>query len=203
MNKRILILAMTVFTLVVMTLPMIPTAQACRCRRPTEVYDDLFVWGGTVPDGPADVWSLWGNKQCGRFTAHSSFVQILWDRNPDLPTPPKYNGILEGEGEYIVCYTINKDTGKGIATLKTKVTIDDDVYGAGTFEGYILWVGDLILNPDNTVRLPNLNMGEMGSWAWYTYWRGTLAYAGWTITQNFDETWNTPGGNYEGYLTIR
>ena len=32
MNKRVLILAMTVFILVVMTLPMIPSAQACGCR---------------------------------------------------------------------------------------------------------------------------------------------------------------------------
>jgi hypothetical protein len=201
MNKRILILAMTVFTLVVMTLPMIPAAQACRCRRPTEVYDDLFVWGDSVPDSPADVWPLWGNKQCGRYTAHSSFVQILWDRDLSLPTTPKYHGILNGVGEYIFSYTFNRDTGKGIATIKTKVTIgaftpetEDD----GTFEGYKIWVGDLTLLEDGTVVL-----NDAGHWNWYTYWRGTKAYAGWTITQNFDETWMTPGGNYEGYLTIR
>jgi hypothetical protein len=45
------------------------------------------------------------------------------------------------------------------------------------------WVGDLVLKPDNTVRIPYTMIGEMGIYAWYSYWQGTGAYAGWKITQ--------------------
>lgn len=209
MNKRILILAMTVFTLVVMTLPMIPTAQACRWRRPTETYDDLQIWGSIVPDGPAEVWK-WRNIQYGRYTAHSEAVDyltgeltgfhmiaIMW--NGTYP-PAVCDTILYGHATFDVCYRINLDTMKGVAHLKTVITpgtwnIDGSEFypGDGAFVGHKLHTGDLVLDENGTIPWD----GWMtGTWTGHTLLRGTGEYAGWTIVQYMSSS-----GVGKGYLT--
>ena len=194
MKKRIMVLAMTVLTLAVMTLPMIPTAQAGGWNPHSEVYDDLVVGGAIFPDEPVEVKvRTLGNIQCGKYSANAPMVFIGWDWPESGPT----EHFLYASGEYVISYSINTDTGVGIAILKTKITLGvmtpDDKSDDGTFTGKMYWIGDLSILEDDTVDL-----NPAGQWDWHTYWRGTGAYAGWTITQNFDETWTM-----DNCLTIR
>jgi hypothetical protein len=183
-NKKVLIIALAVALL---ALPMISSVQAWGWNPHSEVYDDLLVGGNIFPDEPVEVKvRTLGNIQCGKYSANAPVVFIVWDiiqPYPDLIA----NGFMMGEGEYVISYTINTDTGEGIAILKTKVTIGantpDDKSDDGTFTGKMYWAGDLSILEDDTVDL-----NHAGHWDWHTYWRGTGAYAGWTITQNFDET---------------
>jgi hypothetical protein len=190
MKKRIIVLAMTVFTLIVMSLQIIPTVQAWGWNPHSEVYDDLIVGGDIFPDEPVEVKvQTRRNIQSGKYSANAPAVYILWDLiDPPPAEPPFSNGFMMGEGEYVISYTINTDTGEGIAILKTKVTLGamtpDDKSDDGTFTGKMFWIGDLSILEDDTIDL-----NHAGHWDWHTYWRGTGAYAGWTITQNFDETW--------------
>jgi hypothetical protein len=178
MNKRILVLTMTVFTLVVMTLPMIQTAQACRWRKPSEIYDDLEMFGGcywTCSD--VDVCE-WRNIQCGRYTADGPAL-ICWDCTSS-PCDPMVDTKLIGSGTYDVAYTINLNTMKGVVYVKSLLTLGattpEDASDDGTLRGYTYWIGELTLNPND---IANLDSGNF-----YSLLRGTGAYAGWTITQN-------------------
>ena len=181
MNKKILIV--TFFTLVVMTLPIIPSAQAWGYKRATEIYDDQRAYGSIKTYDPfeAKVWK-WGNMQFGKYPAYCPMLVIRWDSDS---VPPQSRS---GTVEYTVSYAINTETLKGVVNLKCKVTLGastPDTSDDGTFIGNMLWIGDLVLGDEASIA-PNAvipNFGG-GTFAWYTYWRGTGAYAGWTITQN-------------------
>jgi hypothetical protein len=177
MNKRILILAMTVFTLVVMTLPMIPTAQAWGWRRPTEIYRDVEIFGTcywTYSD--ADVWE-WRNTKYGRYTANG-YAFICWDC-ASSPCNPMVDTKLIGSGTYDVDYTINLNTMKGVIHIKSLITLGattpEDPSDDGTFEGHEFLIGELTLDSND---IANLDSGNF-----YSLLRGTGAYAGWTIVR--------------------
>jgi hypothetical protein len=184
MKKRILILAMTVFTLGVMTLPMIPAAHAYGWEKSENTYA-ASVNGMIVADeGEVDFWET-RNWYFGKYTAHSEIggidlLRISWD-----------DEVLEGTEVLHVSYRINKDTMEGIVRFKVEITFED-----GKFKGHMQWVGDLVKLPDNTV-MPKFSGG---SWAWYTYWQGTGAYAGWKLTQRFGPAVAEP---LSGLLLIR
>jgi len=192
MKKRIMVLVMTVFTLVVMTLPLIPAAQAYGWeKKPEDIYE-VDVSGLIIPDGVVDFWQT-RKWQFGKYTAHSELMgspgveefSIAWDTKE-----------LVGTEILWISYKIDLDSldgdplpfdgGKlcqGIVDFKVEITFE-----GGKFKGHMQWVGDLVLKPDNTVRLPyNFPpmINEGGASAWYTYWQGTGAYAGWKITQQF------------------
>ena len=187
MKKKVLVIALA---FAMLALPMVSAVQAWGWNPPSEVYDDLLVGGMIYPDEPVEVTvRTWRNIQWGRYTANAPFVFIGWDF-PEGGGPTEH--FLIGSGEYSICYTINTNTGKGVVHLKTVTTIGAP-FPAGTFEGSMFWIGDLSLLEDDTVDL-----NDAGNWNWYTYWRGTGAYEGWTITQNFDETWTM-----DNYLIIR
>ena len=186
-----MVLAMTVFTLVVMTLPMIPTAQAYGWEKSENTYDFDFTSAVIVADSEV-AFRETRNWLFGKYTAHSEpypnptgieKFSIAWD-----------NEELVGTEILWVSYKIDSDSlygntfdgGKfcqGIVDFKVEITFE-----GGKFKGHMQWVGDLVLKPDNTVRLPyNFPpmINEGGASAWYTYWQGTGAYAGWKITQQF------------------
>jgi hypothetical protein len=179
-KKKILVIALAVAML---ALPMISTVQARGSRRPTEIYDDQRAYGSirTYVPFEAKVWK-WGSMQFGRYPAYCPMLVIQWDTDN---VPPQSRS---GTAEYTVSYAINTETLKGVVNLKCRVTLGastPDTSDDGTFVGNMLWIGDLVLG-DETTPAPNAvipNFGG-GTFAWYTYWRGTGAYAGWTITQN-------------------
>ena len=158
---------MTVFTSAIMTLPMVPTAQAYKGGLPKENYD-MFVGGDIIPILPVDV-STQGNIQFGRYDAYAPVVFIGWD----LIAPWTPQQSLMGTGTYEIEYKINTNTMKGAVHLKTEISVP-----GGTFEGEMKWIGGLVLESDDTVDLNNVK--------WNTIWHGTGAYDGWTIIQNMN-----------------
>ena len=182
---------MSVFTLVVMILPLVPIAQAKKGGIPTEMYRDLWVFGGIRPDGsPTDILER-GNIQSASYTAHSfagpwitSLPPWLF---PDVSDGDQFVGFvwggwmesLIGTATYEIEYTINTKTFKGVVHLKTTVKIDSE----DAFLGDMFWVGDLILNPDKTVSISQVpGSGNK----WHTNWQGTGDYEGWKIIQNMN-----------------
>jgi hypothetical protein len=192
MKKKILVLAMTIFTLVVMTLPLIPAAKAYGWEKSENTYAFSVTSGNIVADSEV-AFRETRNWLFGKYTAHSEDYNnpgtekfsIAWDDEE-----------LVGTEILWVSYKIDSDSldedplpfdgGKlcqGIVDFKVEITFE-----GGKFKGHMQWVGDLVLKPDNTVRLPyNFPpmINEGGASAWYTYWQGTGAYAGWKITQQF------------------
>jgi hypothetical protein len=185
MKKKILVLAMTIFTLVVMTLPLIPAAKAYGWEKSENTYAFSVTSGNIVADSEV-AFRETRNWLFGKYTAHSEDYNnpgtekfsIAWDDEE-----------LVGTEILWVSYKIDSDSlygntfdgGKfcqGIVNFKVEITFE-----GGKFIGHMQWVGDLVLKPDNTVRILYPMMGEMGIYAWYSYWQGTGAYAGWKITQ--------------------
>ena len=172
MNKKILILTVTAFTLVAMTLPMISTAQAWQGGIPTEIYDDLQVWGMIKPDyNPVP--EVRGNIQYASYTAQCyagmspvKWIGIFWDDGAQS---------LTGNATYEIDYKINLNTMHGVVRLKTVVTLPD-----GTFEGDMFWNGELQFRSDY------LDTVNLVSGMWHVFWRGTSAYDGWTIVMNMN-----------------
>jgi hypothetical protein len=171
-KKKILVIGLVVAML---ALPMISTAQALKGGVPTEIYHDLRVGGMIIPDyNPVP--EVRGNIQYAEYTAHCDMVRIRWDFIGDDPQQ-----MLVGTATYVIEYKINLDTMKGVAHVKTEVTV-----GGSTFEGEMIWVGDLVFNP----YFPAAVM-PYGDVKWHTFWKGTNAYDGWTIIQNmnFNPPW--------------
>ena len=203
MNKKFLI--MSVFTLVIMILPLIPMAQAKKGEIPTEMYRDLMVVGGIKPITlPTDIWER-GNIQSASYTAQSFAGQWITMLPPFLfpgvSAGDQFIGFvwnswtesLMGTATYEVEYTINTETLKGVVYLKTTVKIDSD----DAFLGDMFWVGDLILNPDNTVSISQVEgSGNM----WHTNWQGIGDYDGWKIIQNMNTnpSWAAVGTGMAG-----
>ena len=67
---------------------------------------------------------------------------------------------------------------KGVVHLETVVTLP-----GGTFEGIMFWIGDLELAGETDPYPNTLDLVEV---KWHTFWKGTGAYDGWKITQNFN-----------------
>ena len=178
-------IAVALLAVAMLATPLVGTAQAWGRRRPTETYDDLRLAGPIRVYDPfeAKVWK-WRNIQFGRYPAYCPFVSIRWNFIDGVPQQRRI-----GTAEYTISYTINTKTLKGVVNLKTKVTVGantpDDTSDDGTFVGNMFWIGDLLLG-DETTPYPNSVTPNFmdGTYIWYTSWRGTDAYAGWTITQN-------------------
>ena len=174
-----------------LALSMISTAQAYGWEKSENTYAFSVTSGVIVADSEV-AFRETRNWDFGKYTAHSEnmagdeLFSISWNDG----TPH----VLEGTEVLLVSYKIDSDSyggdtydgGKlcqGIVDFKVIITFE-----GGKFIGHMQWVGDLVLKPDNTVRLP-YNFPPMitegGSSAWYTYWQGTGAYAGWKITQQF------------------
>ena len=206
MKKRILIFSMTVLTLVIMTLPMIPAAQAYGWEKSENTYAFTVTSGLIVADeGEVDFREA-RNWDFGKYTAHSE--NFIGDELFSISWNDGTTHVLEGTEVLLVSYKINSDSydgdtidgGKlcqGIVNFKVEITFE-----GGKFKGHMQWVGDLVLKPDNTVRLPYTfaPFNEAGSYAWYTYWQGTGAYSGWKITQRFGPAVAEPES---GLLLIR
>jgi hypothetical protein len=118
MNKKILSLTMTVFTLAVMTLPMISTAQAARTKEP------YYAEYGVMPLSPNTV-----DKTVGVVRIRSGAVH----QGP-------YNGPL-GTGTMTAELVIRIDTfcdteiEKSVATFRNTLEITSGPFGAFTLEG--------------------------------------------------------------------
>ena len=173
MNKRILVLTMTIFTLVVVTLPMIPTAQAVIGGIPTENYDDVKIWGFLLPVEDATDVYVRGNVQYGRYTARSftsmiggvEWIAIFWDGVPMVDAQS-----LMGTATYDIDYKVNLNTMHGVARLKTVISVP-----GGTFEGDMFWSGELAFRSDFANTLNTVGV------VWRNILRGTGAYDGWKI----------------------
>jgi hypothetical protein len=173
MNKRILVLTMTIFTLVVVTLPMIPTAQAVKGGIPTENYDDVKIWGFLLPVEDATDVYVRGNVQYGRYTARSftsmiggvEWIAIFWDGVPMVDAQS-----LMGTATYDIDYKVNLNTMHGVARLKTVISVP-----GGTFEGDMFWSGELTFRSDFANTLNTVGV------VWRNILRGTGAYDGWKI----------------------
>ncbi len=178
MNKRILISTMTVFTLVVMTLPMIPAAQANEGGVPVENYDDVKVWGYLLPVEDATDVSVLGNVQYGRYYAESfnnparqyKWIGIFWDGIP-FQGAQSLMGIASSEADY----KVNLNTMHGVVHFKTVITVS-----GGTFEGDTFWNGEFAFRSDyeNTLNIVN--------GMWHNSYRGTGAYDGWKIEMSIN-----------------
>jgi len=173
MNKRILVLTMTIFTLVAVTLPMIPTAQAVIGGIPTENYDDVKIWGFLLPVEDATDVYVRGNVQYGRYTARSftsmiggvEWIAIFWDGVPMVDAQS-----LMGTATYDIDYKVNLNTMHGVARLKTVISVP-----GGTFEGDMFWSGELAFRSDFANTLNTVGV------VWRNILRGTGAYDGWKI----------------------
>jgi hypothetical protein len=188
-KNKVLVIVLAVAML---ALPMISAVQAYGWeKKPEDIYE-VDVSGQIVPDSEVDFWET-RKWQFGKYTAHSEKYgappgteefSIAWDDKELIGTEVLW-----------VSYKIDLDSfdgdtfdgGKfcqGIVNFKVEITFE-----GGKFKGHMQWVGDLVLKPDNTVRLPiyypPMGIFEEGIWAWHTYWQGTGAYAGWKITQAF------------------
>jgi hypothetical protein len=170
MNKKILTIFVSLLAVAISALPMISIAQAKLGGIPTEIYHDLRVGGMIVPDyNPVP--EVRGNIQYAEYTAHCDMVSIRWDFIEDTPQQ-----MLVGTATYVIEYKINLNTMKGVAHVKTVVTV-----GESTFEGEMTWVGDFVFNP----YFPAAVM-PYGDVKWHTFWKGTNAYDGWKIIQNIN-----------------
>jgi hypothetical protein len=182
MKKRILILSMTVFTLVVMTLPMIPTAQAKKGGIPTENYQDLQIWGVVLPDSTVEI-NVNGKMQYGTYIVKSydmmmnEWIAIFWNGQPFVDAE-----MLSGTASGLLEYKINTDTGMGVAYVSFVITIP----GEGTFEGDMVWVGEFALNADNSLNVVKV--------MWHAVYDGTGTYEGWRIVTNSNgrPSWSVP-----------
>ena len=168
-KKKILVVALAVAML---ALPMISAVQALEGGVPTEIFHDLRVGGMIVPDYNPEP-EVRGNIQYAEYTAHCDMVSIRWDFIDGTPQQ-----MLTGTATYAIEYKINLNTMKGVVHVKTEVTV-----GGSTFEGEIIWVGDLVFNTYFPAAvMPNV----FGGVKWHTVWKGTGAYDGWTIIQNIN-----------------
>jgi hypothetical protein len=164
---------MTIFTLVVVTLPMIPTAQAVIGGIPTENYDDVKIWGFLLPVEDATDVYVRGNVQYGRYTARSftsmiggvEWIAIFWDGVPMVDAQS-----LMGTATYDIEYKVNLNTMHGVARLKTVISVP-----GGTFEGDMFWSGELAFRSDFANTLNTVGV------VWRNILRGTGAYDGWKI----------------------
>jgi hypothetical protein len=180
LNRKVLCLALAVAML---ALPMISIAQAKPGGIPTETYHDLKVGGMIVPDYNPES-EVRGNIQYAEYTAHCDMVTIRWDFIGGIPQQ-----MLMGTATYVIEYKINLNTMKGVAHVKTEVTV-----GESTFEGEIIWVGDLVFNTYFPAAvMPN----AFGDVKLHTVWKGTGAYDGWKIIQNINV--NPPWTNMMTY----
>jgi hypothetical protein len=168
-KKRILVIALAVAML---ALPIISAVQALEGGVPTEIFHDLRVGGMIIPDYNPEP-EVQGNIQYAEYTAHCDMVSIRWDYIGGTPQQ-----MLTGTATYAIEYKINLNTMKGVVHVKPEVTV-----GGSTFEGEIIWVGDLVFNPQFPATvLPNV----FGGVKWHTVWKGTGAYDGWKIIQNIN-----------------
>ena len=185
-NRKILGIAVVLMAVAMLALPMISTAQAYGWEKSENTYAFSVTTGYIVADSEV-AFRETRNWLFGKYTAHSEpypnptgieKFSIAWDDDE-----------LVGTEILWVSYKIDSDSlygntfdgGKfcqGIVNFKVEITFE-----GGKFIGHMQWVGDLVLKPDNTVRILYPMMGEMGIYAWYSYWQGTGAYAGWKITQ--------------------
>jgi hypothetical protein len=183
MKKRILIFSMTVLTLVVITLPMIPTAQAKKGGIPTENYQDLQIWGFVLPDSTVEI-NANGKMQYGTYTVKSynnmmksaEWIAIFWNGQPFVDA-----AMLSGTASGILEYKINTDTGMGVAHVSFVITVP-----GGTFEGDMVLVGEFDLNADNTLNVVKV--------MWHAVYDGTGDYEGWRIVTNNNgrPSWSVP-----------
>jgi hypothetical protein len=181
MKKKILV--MSVFTLVIMTLPLIPMTQAKKGGIPTEIYQDAQIYGFIRADGPVDI-DINGKMQYGTYTAKSyggmtspvEWVGIFWNGVPMVDAES-----LMGTATSDVEYKINTNTGMGVAHVWTVFTVP-----GGTFEGDLLWVGELALKADNSLNVVKV--------MWHGVFDGTGDYEGWKIVlnQNGHPSWGPP-----------
>jgi hypothetical protein len=191
MEKKILTLIMTIFALVVITLPMIPTVQALKGGTPREIYHDLAVVGKIFPDYDP-VPEMQGNMKYAEYTAYCAPVFILWDYDGTV-----FQQMLMGPATYEISYKINPNTMKGVVHLKTEVNVP-----GGKFVGDMIWVGELEVWKDAQGNQPYPNAVQPKTVKWHTFWKGTDTYDGWTIVQNFNRhpPWvsgpNMPGDNH-------
>jgi hypothetical protein len=195
MKKKVsgIVLALAVAML---ALPMLPIAQAVQGGTPREIYHDLRVLGQLIPDYDP-VPQMQGNMKCAEYTAHCAPVYILWDYDSAAGSPP-YWGRLMGPATYKISYKINPNTMKGVVRLETKVTLP-----GGTFEGDMMWVGEMEVWDDGEGNNPYPNALQPENIKWHTFWKGTGAYEGWTILQDFNRIppW-VSGSDYAGDIHL-
>jgi hypothetical protein len=191
-KKKIFVIALAVTML---ALPMISIAQAKPEGTPTEIFHDVMIYGMIIPDGPATDVVMHGSIQYGRYTAES------WGSDPVDPTivfpgiAITWGGVLfvdpttqvvVGLATFDVDYKINTNTMKGVVHLAAEITLGEmtpDTSDDGTFEGDIFLIGELLLLPDNTLSVFT-TVGEDAML--HGFFKGTGAYAGWTIVQNMN-----------------
>jgi hypothetical protein len=178
MNKKVLVIALA---LAMLALPMISIVQAKKGGIPTEIFHDLKVGGMILPDDPTEIYpEMQGNMQYAEYAAHCDTVTIRWDFIEGTP-----QNTMTGSATYVIEYKVNLNTWeaytipgsgfcRGVAHIKTIVTLD-----GGTFEGEMIWVGDLLLMANGAVF-------SGSNRKWHTFWKGTDAYEGWTIIQNMN-----------------
>jgi len=174
-KKKILVIVLAVAML---ALPITSTVQAYKGGTPREIYHDLRVLGKLFPDYDP-VPQMQGNMKCAEYTAYCAPVYILWDY--DSAATPPWQGMLMGPATYKISYKINPNTMKGVVRLETKVTLP-----GGTFEGDMMWVGEMEVWDDGEGNHPYPNVVQPKSIKWHTFWKGTGAYEGWTILQDFN-----------------
>jgi hypothetical protein len=195
MNKRIFGIFISLLTVAMLALPMVSIAQAKPVGVPTEIFHDVMIYGMILPDEPiaVDVTAR-GNIQYGSYTAQS------WGSDPTDPTivfpavAITWGGVLfvdpttqviVGLATFDVDYKINTETMKGVVHLAAEITLGEmtpDTSDDGKFEGDIFMIGELLLQPDDTVSIGTLTNGE--DVMWHGFFKGTGAYEGWTIVQN-------------------
>ncbi|MFN2128287.1 MAG: hypothetical protein ACK2TU_10555 [Anaerolineales bacterium] len=194
MNKKFLAVLVSLLTVAMLALPMVSIAQAKPGGLPTEIFHDVMIYGMIIPNGPATDVVMRGNIQYGRYTAQS------WGSDPANPTTlfpavaitwggvlfvDPTTQILVGLATFDVDYKINTNTMKGAVHLAAEITLGEmtpDTSDDGTFEGDIFLIGELLLQPDDTVSIGTLTNGE--DVMWHGFFKGTGAYDGWTIVQN-------------------
>ena len=118
MNKKILSLTMTVFTLAVMTLPMISTVQAARTKEP------YYAEYGVMPLSPNTV-----DKTVGVVRIRSGAVH----QGPY--TGPLGTGTMTAELVIRIDTFCDTEIEKSVATFRNTLEITSGPYGAFTLEG--------------------------------------------------------------------
>lgn len=176
MNKKILIMALTILAVAMMATPLLGTVSACgnrRCEKQTEKIPVQF--GGPYTLSPPEV-KVCRNVQIGRgatmyYPGPFAIVDIS-------TTPPTLlvGGMESGATSlWTANYVVNTKTGKGVLCYDAIITIPSK----GTFEGYVILLGTF------SIVGPYANQQEGFR---YGVLHGTGNYQGWKLVVSAETT---------------
>jgi len=186
MNKKILIMALTILAVAMMATPLLGTVSACgnRSWRKSIEKIPVQIGGGGVTVSPPEV-KVCGNVQIGRGgTLSYGFYAIV-----DISTTPPtllVGGMESGATSlWTANYVVNTKTGKGVLCYDAVMTIPSK----GTFEGRVILLGTFSLNGPYANQQEGFRYGVL---------RGTGDYEGWKLVISAKTTADVT--TWENYL---